>query len=50
VPWDGYVDAGLPLRLGFVLLLVPWILGAAAILHHLVEEPARRFLLAWSAR
>ncbi len=49
-PWPDYTDAGLPLRVAWLTILVLWVLGTAACLHYFVEELARKFALAWWTR
>jgi peptidoglycan/LPS O-acetylase OafA/YrhL/uncharacterized membrane protein len=50
VPWKQYQDSPLGVRLLLVVVMVPWILGTAAVVYHFVEEPARKRAMAWWAR
>lgn len=50
LPWRAIVDAGLGVRIGWLVMVLIWMAAAAVAAHHLVEKPARRRMLAWYAR
>jgi peptidoglycan/LPS O-acetylase OafA/YrhL len=50
LPWENYIDAPILVRVVLVLLIIPWVLGPAALVYHYVEEPARKVLLRRSRR
>jgi peptidoglycan/LPS O-acetylase OafA/YrhL len=47
LPWEAFEDTALPVRIGYVVMLLVWTVGIGAFLHYCVEEPARKVLLRW---
>jgi peptidoglycan/LPS O-acetylase OafA/YrhL len=50
LPWKELVDAGLAVRIGWIVMVLIWMVGATLVAHHLIEKPARRRMLAWYGR
>lgn len=49
VRWQDLVDAGLVVRIGWLVVFAMWIVGSAAALHYFIDMPVRRRLLSWYA-
>lgn len=50
LPSKQLIDASLAVRVGWMVMTLAWMAGAAFLLHHAVEKPARRGMLTWYAR
>jgi peptidoglycan/LPS O-acetylase OafA/YrhL len=50
LPMEDFVDAGLPVRIGWLLAMLAWVMGLTLVLHYVIEEPSRKRMLTWYAR